>query len=353
MERSSQRKIIHVEPTWTLHELMAALAHALSGTGPALSTTPLSRDLVESNCAMVIATTGSSGIAKEVALSATALLTNARSSLKFLGAVAGERWSLLLPTTHVAGINVLIRSLELGTEPIDLRNAERYVNVDYTAIVPTQLFNALHGDEKLLHHLLATKKVLVGGAALSPSLAQEAESAGINIVTTYGSTETAGGCIYDGYPLDEVGVEIENGHIVITGKVLALGYLNHPELWIDRSRFVSPDLGEMVNGRLSVLGRSDDVIISGGSNISLQSVEETLHRTFPDLLCAAVGVDDERWGRALHIAYVGSLNIDVASAALVSALGDKAKPKGFHQVRELPLMGIGKVDRKTLEEMLR
>ena len=353
MERSSQRKIIPVQPTWTLHELMGALAQALSGTGPALSTTPIALHEVDSSCAMVIATTGSSGISKEVALSATALLTNARSSLKFLGAVAGERWSLLLPTTHVAGINVLIRSLELGTEPIDLRNATRYIDVDYTAIVPTQLFNALHGDDQLLRHLVAAKKVLVGGAALAPSLAQEASQAGIKIITTYGSTETAGGCIYDGRALDEVGVEIENGRIVITGKVLALGYLSHPELWKDRSRFISPDLGEIVDGKLRVLGRSDDVIISGGANISLQRVEETLQRAFPDLLCAAVGVDDERWGRALHIAYVGSLDTEGASAELVRALGAKAKPKGFHQLRELPLIGIGKVDRKTLEEMLR
>lgn len=353
MELSSQRKVRYLEPAWDLEDISIYLTSALAGTGPALALSPVDYTSVESSCALIVSTTGTSGIQKDVALSATALLTNARASLSYLDAKPGDRWSLLLPLTHVAGINVLIRSLELGTAPIDLRELKNYVDVDFTAIVPTQLHTALHGDENLLRHLKAAKAVLVGGAALDLGLAQAARDAGITIITTYGATETSGGCVYDGMPLADTTVEIENGLIVISGKTLASGYLNHPTLWPDRSRFHTQDLGQMRDGRLVVLGRADDVIISGGANISLHQVEEILRTNFPASQAVAVGLADEHWGQALHIAHVGELDTTLASSLLAEIIGMSAKPKGFHQVAELPLIGIGKVDRRALEKMLR
>ena len=353
MELSSQRKVRYLEPAWDLEDISIYLTSALAGTGPALALSPVDYTSVDSSCALIVSTTGTSGIQKDVALSATALLTNARASLSYLDAKPGDRWSLLLPLTHVAGINVLIRSLELGTAPIDLREMKNYVDVDFTAIVPTQLHSALHGDENLLRHLKAAKAVLVGGAALDLGLAQAARDAGITIITTYGATETSGGCVYDGIPLAGTTVEIENGLIVISGKTLASGYLNHPTLWPDRSRFHTQDLGQMRDGRLVVLGRADDVIISGGANISLHQVEEILRTNFPASQAVAVGLADEHWGQALHIAHVGELDTTLASSLLAENIGMSAKPKGFHQVAELPLIGIGKVDRRALEKMLR
>ena len=103
----------------------------------------------------------------------------------------------------MAGVNVIVRAIELGTLPIDVRDHQgEYPKVNFTAIVPTQLFKALNGDQFLLNHLRAADAVLVGGAALSQSLQSQAELAGIKIVTTYGMTETCGGCVYDGVALD-------------------------------------------------------------------------------------------------------------------------------------------------------
>ena len=353
MELSSQRKVRYLEPTWELEDISINLTSALTGTGPALALSAVDYTSVDSSCALIVSTTGTSGITKDVALSATALLTNARSSLAYLGAEPGQRWSLLLPLNHVAGINVLIRSLELGTAAIDLRHSRRFVDVDYTAIVPTQLHSALHGDDQLLQHLQATKAVLVGGAALDAGLADSARAARINVITTYGATETSGGCVYNGTPLDGTTIEIENGLISISGKILASGYLNHPELWPDRNRFVTQDLGEFRDGKLTVLGRADDVIISGGSNISLHQVEDILRTNFPTSQAVALGLSDEHWGQALHIAHVGELDTTLATTLLAENIGANAKPKGFHHVAELPLIGIGKIDRRALEKMLK
>ena len=353
MELSSQRKVSHIDPSWSIDEVTSHLTNALTGQGDALAFSPVDYKTVNSRCAIIVTTTGTSGIKKDVALSATALLTNARASLSYLKAEPGERWSLLLPINHVAGINVLIRSLELGTSPIDLRTSRDFVNVEYTAVVPTQLHSALSGDDELLDHLKSAKAVLVGGAALDLTLSRQAKENGINVVTTYGATETSGGCIYNGTPLAGVEVTINNGVISIAGKTLAHGYLNHPELWSDTSSFETQDLGEIVDGKVKVLGRADDVIISGGSNISLHQVEQLLRSNFPHSQAVALGLSDDHWGQALHVAHVGDLDTYVASQLLAENIGEAAKPKGFHRVNEIPLIGIGKIDRKALEKLLR
>lgn len=353
MELSSQRKIIAVNPSWSLDEITTHLTSALAGVGPALAFSQADYQVVDQNCAVVVTTTGSSGVKKDVALSATALISNARASLAYLDAVPGQRWSLLLPLQHVAGINVLVRSLELGTSPIDLRLSRSFINVDYTAIVPTQLHSALSGDDALLDHLRNAKAVLVGGAALDRHLADQAKAAGITIITTYGATETAGGCVYNGEPLAGVTIDIKNEIISISGKTLASGYLNHPELWEDTSVFHTQDRGEILDGKLIVKGRADDVIISGGANISLHQVESLLRDNFPQTQVVALGLADEHWGQALHIAHVGDLDVALATQLLAENLGSSAKPKGFHRVDQIPLIGIGKIDRKALEGLIR
>ena len=209
MEQNAQRELLAANPEWSVRELMSRLAEALASQGPALSLGQSATRIVDGDISLVVATTGSSGVAKEVGLSAAALVSSAQGSNKFLGASAGDTWSLLLPATHIAGINVLIRCLELGTEPVDLRKHQGpYPQVSFTAIVPTHLFRALKADSNLLKHLVDAKAVLVGGAALSDALRKEATAAGINIVTTYGMTETCGGCIYNGQALSGVEVKI-------------------------------------------------------------------------------------------------------------------------------------------------
>jgi O-succinylbenzoic acid--CoA ligase len=249
--------------------------------------------------------------------------------------------------THVAAVNVFVRAFELGTIPVDLRNhSGEYPRVNFTAIVPTQLFRALNGDDHLLKHLQGAQKVLVGGAALSNAIRNQATAAGINVVTTYGMSETSGGCVYNGEILEGTEVEVRGGSIFIRGNILALN-LDLSDGW-----FETKDLGEFADERLVVIGRSDDVIISGGENLSLNSVESILNEIFPDIQCAAFSVDDPQWGQTLHIAVVGEVVTDRISSVLEEKIGAFAKPKGIHFVKSLPLLGIGKVDRKRLAQEL-
>ena len=350
MDTSSHREIISLEPTRALAEFMSALQKALTADGPALGCGPIHSTSVRSDISLLVATSGSTGTPKEIGITAAALLASANASNKYLGASTSNTWSLLLPLTHIAGINVLVRALQLNTMPLDLRNhSGEYPQADFTAIVPTQLFSALNGNSDLLKHLQGAKAVLVGGAALSAELRAQGVAAGINIVTTYGMSETSGGCIYDGVALDGVAFGIsDDGRIKISGNVLA--DVEKVDGW-----FVTQDLGKIVDGKLQVIGRADDVIISGGENISLSAVESELNKKFPDLQVAAFSTIDSKWGQALHVAaQTSDENIKAQIAeALMSAIGNYAKPKSVILLDKLPLIGIGKVDRISLAKMVK
>jgi O-succinylbenzoic acid--CoA ligase len=343
MDTSSQRKILRVSPACEISQIAGEITAALMGDGPTLGFGEISSEYSPHYAAVAIGTSGTTGTSKEVLLTSTAVISSARTSNKFIGAKPGETWSLLLPLTHIAAVNVIVRSMELGTTPIDLRNfAGEYPKADYTAIVPTQLFRALNGDQRLLSHLKASNKVLVGGAALSQALRNQAKLAGIKVVTTYGMTETCGGCVYDGTALDGVQIEIRNGKICIKGPVLA------SSVELNEGWFETNDLGEYDNKHLVVIGRADDVIISGGENLSLNAVEDSLSIAFPDTQFAAFAIDDPQWGQSLQIAVVGAISDDEIAAHLEKELGNFAKPKRVHRMTSLPLLGIGKIDRKSL-----
>lgn len=352
MDNSSQRALLALAES-PIPEVMVNVAAAMVGTGPALSFEEMTMSHVPNPVAIVVTTSGSSGGPKEVGITAKALLASAKASNEFLGAKFGQVWSLLLPLTHVAGINVLVRSLELGTTPIDLRNSPEFPKADFTAIVPTQLFRALHGEAQLLAHLKSCHAVLVGGAALPEAIAQSALDAGIKIVTTYGMTETCGGCVYDGTPIKGVEVTTEEGVIKIKGPMIAYSYLNDEQAWkesFDDGWFTTNDLGEFVDGKLTVIGRADDTIISGGEKVSLSAVESALNSKFPENEFAAFAIPDAEWGNALHIAIAGenSVSTHEISSHLEQNLGVVAKPKGFLILSALPMIGVGKVDHSAL-----
>jgi O-succinylbenzoic acid--CoA ligase len=358
MEQTSQREIRAIDPTWTLAEIITRLAKALAGDGPAIALSSIASNHVPSKIALVVSTSGSTGSAKEVGLSTDAILTSAKATNKYLGAVPGQIWSLLLPLTHIAGINVLVRSLELGTTPLDLRQHEgKYPYADFTAVVPTQLFRALNGDNELLEHLKSAKSVLVGGAALDPQLRKEARAAGIKVIESYGMTETCGGCVYDGNPIGDTTFEInDDGLIEISTSSLATTYLNDELGWGSKFRdgyFLTSDLGEIKGGKLIVTGRADDVIVTGGENISLVQVEKILHQKFPGIQCAGFAVADSQWGQSLHLAIAGSIQPDESeiNESLSSQIGVAAKIKGFLFIDKLPLTALDKIDRQKLVEL--
>ena len=348
------RSVISVDPALAIGDVMNLVAKALAHQGPALNFTDEAIDSVDNDICLIVGTTGSTGIRKSVALSSAAVLASARASLDYLQARPGQTWALLLPLHHIAGINVLIRALDLGTTPVDLRDVTEYANTDFSAVVPTQIFQALNGDDKLLTHLQSSKKVLVGGAQLQEDLLHRALDAGISVVRTYGMSETSGGCIYEGTPLKGVDLRISDaGLIEISGPVLTSGYLNNEELWNQQYRdgwFTTSDHGVIEDGILKVLGRSDDVYNTGGEKVSLTHVDEILHTAFPHLQWCAVAVDDAQWGQRLVVAVSGGENpvMNEVSAVLSSALGDVAKAKQLLVFDELPLIGIGKIDRAQI-----
>jgi len=349
MDTSSHREVRTLGSTHTLAEYMSALDKALTADGPALGCGPVHSTSVRSDISLLVATSGSTGTPKEIAITSSALLASATTSNKFLNASIGQTWSLLLPLTHIAGINVLIRALKLESTPFDLRNhVGTYPHADYTAIVPTQLFNALNQNSDLLKHLQGATAVLVGGATLSPELRAQGIAAGINIVSTYGMSETCGGCIYDGVALDGVAFELtDNGRIKISGPVLA-------DVERENGWFITNDLGKIVDGKLQVLGRSDDVIISGGENISLSAIESLINAKFPELLVAAFSTPDDKWGQALHVAIASrdeKIKSEV-SEVLTQSLGFHAKPKSVLLLDKLPEIGVGKVDRISLAKLV-
>ena len=278
-----------------------------------------------------ISTSGSTGAPKEILIPASAIIYSARNSNAYLGAKPGDRWSLLLSPEHTAGINVLVRSIELGTTPVTENES-----ADFTAIVPTQLFRALNGDLKLLNHLKGCRAVLVGGAHADEHLLAQAKANGINCVTTYGMTETSGGCVYNGTPLP--GVDIRIGETIeIKGPMLA-------RVELKDGYFITSDLGKIEDGKLIILGRADDVINSGGKKVSLSKVENALGDAF-----AAFGTDNSEWGSALNIATTSQMSDDEIQLVLSVKFGVKAI--NIYRVDEIPRTALEKIDRQALGKL--
>ena len=275
-----------------------------------------------------ISTSGSSGVPKEILIPASAMIFNARNTNNYLNAKSGNRWSLLLSPEHTAGLNVLVRSIELGTTPVTQNES-----AEFTAIVPTQLFRALNGDSQLLKHLQGCQAVLVGGAAADEKLLAAANEKQINCVTTYGMTETSGGCVYNGVPLPGVEIRV-NETIEIKGPMLA-------RVPLKDGFFVTSDLGKLEVGKLIVLGRADDVINSGGKKVSLSKVENALGESF-----AAFGTENSEWGAALNIATTGKMSDEEIQLVLSVKFGVKALQ--IYRVNEIPRTALEKIDRQAL-----
>ena len=346
MGEKELRDLIPIQAEWSIPQLQENLAVALEGSGAALSTTQTQTKQVANEVALVVNTSGSTGDSKSVVLSSAALIASANASHKYLGATPGDSWSLLLPTTHIAGLNVIVRATALGSRVIDNRNTENYVDADFVSIVPTQLYKALTSDSKLLEHLTAAEAVLVGGAPLSDKLKKEAANKHVKIITTYGMTELSGGCVYNQKPLDGVDVKITDaGLIQLSGPMIASGYLlanGQLEKFADSDSFDTSDLGEITNGMLKVLGRVDDVIISGGEKISLSAVEEIIKQILPEMDLITFAMADDLWGEKLCLASTSLIDIEDLRTNLDSIL----TPKEIFLFEEIPTTMLGKPDRK-------
>lgn len=288
----------------TLRALRPAVLRHLDASGELVDEPLAAAPEVEDGTALVVPTSGSTGQPKGVVLTHDALRASVAASVQRLDCHEGERWLLALPVHHVAGIQVVLRARALGTEPAvvppdDLDHPDGRDAV-HVSLVPTQLRRLLDAGADLTRF----RTILLGGARPDADLLEAARDAGANVVVSYGMTETAGGCVYDGAPLDGVAVEVaEDGRIRVRGTTLAAGYRTRQgtvPVADEDGWFVTGDHGRLdADGRLEVVGRVDDVIVSGGMNVPAAAVAATL-RSHPQVRDAAVaGRHDAEWGEAV------------------------------------------------------
>lgn len=335
--------------------------------------------------AFVVGTSGSTGPPKGALLPVSALTASAAATADRLagGAATPGTWLLTIPPHHVAGLQVLLRASAAGTEPVVLGppfRADRFARAvermpsgpRYVSLVPTQLSRVLEHPEAAA--ALATfTAVLVGGAATDPRLLAAARDAGVRVVTTYGMSETCGGCVYDGRPLDGVTAELlpaaadgtppsdvptgPMGVVRLRGPVLARGYRGRPDDPAfgadERGRwFRTADLARWSDERLLVVGRVDDVLITGGEKVHPVLVETALAGVPGVGAVVVVGVPDAAWGQLVVAVVVASAAGPVDERAIAAAArtagGRAAVPRAVLTIDELPLRGPGKPDRAAL-----
>lgn len=308
-------------------ELLAEIRQALTASGVAILPVPgavpapvpgKALTLVPQPVAVVIETSGSTGVPKRIMLSRDALLSSAAASAAVLGGPG--QWLLALPGHYVAGVQVLVRSIVAETTPVLLPSghfdpllfaefAQRLSEpLRYTSLVPVQfarLLDSAASNPQVEAVLRRFSAILVGGQSISPELLARAEGMNVRVVRTYGSSETAGGCVYNGVPIGNTVVRVTEGQLEISGSVLGEAYLGDAER--TAARFITEhgvrwyrtgDLGEIdEHGRVRVLGRADNVIISGGEKVSLDAVERVVQKVpaFADAL--VVAADDPQWGQ--------------------------------------------------------
>jgi len=365
--------------------VLPALAAALAGGPPLLPLPPGPPAVVEAllaalrpdrtvedpEVALVVPTSGSTGEPKGALLTAAAVRASARATHDRLGGPGS--WLLALPPTHVAGLMVLARSLDAGTEPVAVDRTGRF-DPDrfaaaaaglpddaprYVSLVPAQLRLLLDAGTDLT----GFDAVLLGGAAAAPALLDRARSAGVAVVTTYGMSETCGGCVYDGVPLDGVEVGIDpDGRIRLGGPTVFRGYRLRPDLTeaaLDGAgRLRTGDLGRLdADDRLHVLGRADDVIVTGGVNVPAAAVEAAVAAHPAVGACVAVGIPDDVWGERVAVAVLPERGADPPDLARLRAfvadrLEPAAQPRVLMLVEAIPLLPSGKPDKDAVRTLI-
>jgi o-succinylbenzoate---CoA ligase len=354
----------------TPEDVLSALTGVLEGSGTPFAPVPSDPaaaarvrqaaapdEPLEDDCAVVLTTSGSSGEPKGVLLSREALLASAVATHERLGGPG--QWLLPMKPYFVGGLQILTRSVVAGLAPVLLE--ESFTEAAhlmtgarrYTAMVPTQLARYLETD---LDALRSFDAIIIGGATTPAPLKARAAEAGVTAIPAYGMTETGSGCVYAGEPLTGTSIGLDDGRILIKGSTLFSGYRLRPELTQEVLRdgwFRTQDRGELVDGRLRVIGRVDDVVISGGVNVTLTTVQARLleHPRVKDAV--VLGVPDAEWGTRVVAFVVGEPGRDELRDWVSETLPRTWAPREVISLDALPMLASGKVDRQALLEGVR
>lgn len=397
-------------------EAVPTLAHALDGKvsllpvpadDPArtelLARTQRAGDPIDADVAIVACTSGSTGTPKGAMLTAANLRASIDATHSRLGGPG--QWLLATPPSHIAGLQVLLRTLRAGEVPVAMELSDGFRPSSladaiaamsgrrrYTSIVPLQLGRIL-GDAEATAALASLDGVLVGGQATSPELLRRARAAGVTVLTSYGSSETSGGIAYDGIPLDgaRVTAEDDSGRIVVSGPMVSRGYRNVDDPDLADGVFRTSDAGSFDHSGgtadssdssdpggpgggpvLRVLGRMDDVIISGGLKFLPGPIEDALTSLGDVAAAAVVGVPHPELGHAVVAAVTlhdadspspGATPPDPSAAdtgaieehlraRLAPVLDKHQVPRAVFVVKQLPTLPSGKLDRTGLAATL-
>ena len=422
-------------------EILRAFERSLTGDLPNRahdSQDPRGQTEDPESIALVVGTSGSTGAPKQTALSVQALRASARATERFFAdypsvgsakqrravSEAPAQWLLALPAHYVAGAQVLARSVLAGTTPVVAASVtdgvsftpEVFLNAAerlscarrFVSLVPTQVHKLLEAAEasptlgsEIYDALGQFTGILLGGAPASASLLAAARELGLNVVTTYGSAETAGGCVYSGVALPGVRLRVvpedagladspvvagaeAAGRIWLGGEHLASGYLgdsartaSHFFVDADGCRWYrTDDYGSLTSSApnapedegapmLNIVGRSDDVIITGGVKVSARAVAAVLESHPAVREAAVMGIPDARWGSAVAAAITlrGASGAQSASDApratcdmlrefCTDKLGAAGAPKFLSIFADFPTASTGKPDRQAIYSML-
>ena len=427
-------------------EILRAFERSLTGDLPnnaCDNQDPLGQTEDPESIALVVGTSGSTGAPKQTALSVRALRASARATERFFadypstGSAKPQRaasevpaqWLLALPAHYVAGAQVLARSVLAGTTPVVaasitdgvsftpgvfLNAAERLSCARrFISLVPTQVHKLLEAAEadpalgsEIYDALGKFTGILLGGAPASASLLAAACELGLNVVTTYGSAETAGGCVYSGVVLPGVRVCVvpEDGSLLdssVAGDAAAGGPPNIGRIWLGGEHLASGYMGDSARTAshffvdadgcrwyrtddygsltpsapnapenegapiLSIVGRSDDVIITGGVKVSARAVAAVLESHPAVREAAVMGIPDARWGSAVAAAITlrgasgaqsasdtSGVTCDILREFCTDKLGAAGAPKYLRIFADFPTASTGKPDRQAIYSML-
>lgn len=378
MSAASRLQAVKVDNVEALRD---ALVEALDGGDPLLpmpagpvasaleqlGAEKLANAKLPEHTALVLRTSGSTGVAKAVALSADALTASAHATHDALGGPG--QWLNVLPLHLISGLQTLVRSTLAGTEPVLITGSfdeqtfiERAQSMQherrYVSLVPAQLaklIDLVERSTEAAEVLTRFDAVLVGGQHTPVALRQRAHELGVTLRLSYGMTETAGGCVYDGVEIGDTRVRVRDGEVQLATSSLALGYVGEPALTDERfitdngtRWYRTGDTGQLLGGMLSVTGRRDRVIISGGVNVSLDEVERVVRAQSGWHTAVAIATPDARWGERVclirELSDAEAVPFDQVRKAVKAGLGAAAEPVWANEMQSMPMLEGGKPD---------
>ena len=361
---ASQMFVEQVQRAWSNGDAVLPIDQRLPPTGKKLlldamapsevidasatsSSLPNGRPLQEGD-ALVIASSGSTGSPKGIIHTHSSLLAGAQASASRLQLTADDHWLVCIPVSHVGGFSVITRALHTGAaltlhpsfDATAIQEASTH-GVTHTSLVATALSRI---DTSLF------RTILLGGSSAPNNLPS-------NVITTYGMTETGGGVVYNGMPLDNVEAKIVEGEIHLRCPMLMRAYRDDQAMIPNDGWYSTGDMGAINDsGAISVYGRKTDMIITGGENVWPSVVENSLasHPNVDEVVVR--GAPDTTWGQRVVAYVILNDSLGASNAALLSNLREHVKqtlpafcaPQQVIVLSQIPRTSLGKVDLQAL-----